>query len=301
MGQTDRIRLKELVVWFRDQLSHPHTLFKRKTWGVFSVYAHIRRSDHRPKIASPTKEKTLSVAKSMEEKYGGKYSIYKCLYCNGWHVAKEQSPEPINTESLSNISTIHVSNTLDIDKIAALNIPDFAPVYGGVRGRTMSSRYQSFAWPTILEAGIKTIIDLRRDGVYSRLSELCKTYGFVYFYYPVDNSCENIESMVKLFPELCKNIDNGNFYIACAMGLHRTDIALCLYWVFYAADKGLAPPEIRGYRKDQGHTTDKIMRTLNEFYRYWTEKNGTPPMPYEVLKLRKAIIDANSKNLLRVL
>ncbi len=36
-----------------------------------------------------------------------------------------------------------------------------------------------------------------------------------------------IESMVKLFPEFCKRIDRGGFYIACAMGLHRTDIALC--------------------------------------------------------------------------
>lgn len=290
-----KIQLRELVTWIGDQLSHPHTLFKRKTWGVFSVYAHVRRSDHRPKIASPTKEKALAVAQSMEERYGGKYSIYKCLYCNGWHVAKEQSHNTVKTERLSSISTIQVSNTLEIDKIAALNIPDFAPVYGGVRGRTMSSRYQSFAWPTIREAGVKTIIDLRADGVYSRLGDLCKTYGFDYFYYPVDNRCENIESMVSLFPELCRHIDNGKFYIACAMGLHRTDIALCLYWVFYAADKGIAPPEIRGYRKDQGHNTDKIMRVLNNFYKVLSEKNSVPPFSNEVLKQRKAIIDQKSK------
>ena len=159
-----------------------------------------------------------------------------------------------------------VTTTLDVDKIAALNIPDFAPVYGGVRGRTMSSRHQSPAWPTIREAGITTIIDLRADGVYSRLGDLCKTFD--YFYYPLDNKCENMESMVNLFPELCRHIDNGKFYIACAMGLHRTDIALCLYWVFYAADKGIAPPEIRGYTMEQGHSTDKIIRVLNSFYRF---------------------------------
>lgn len=290
-----KIRLKELVTWLGDQLSHPHSLFKRKTWGVFSVYAHVRRSDHRPKIASPTKEKVLAVAKSMEEKYGGKYSIYKCLYCNGWHVAKEQFSNTTKTEVLPTLSTIQVSNVLDIDKIAALNIPDFAPVYGGVRGRTMSSRYQSFAWPTIREAGITTIIDLRADGVYSRLSDLCKSYGFDYFYYPVDNRCENIESMVNLFPELCRHIDNGKFYIACAMGLHRTDIALCLYWVFYAADKGIAPPEIRGYRKDQGHNTDTIMRVINRFYQYVTETTGTESISKDQLRERKAIIESQSR------
>lgn len=296
MRHTSKIQFSQLIIWLKDQLSHPHTLFKKKTWGVYSKYAHVRRSDHRPKIASPTKDKALSVAKSMEDKYGGKYSIYKCLYCNGWHVAKEQSYNVIKTETFPIFSSIQVRNTLDIDKLAALNIPDFALVYGGVRGRTLSSRYQSFAWPTIQEAGIKTIIDLRADGVYSQLSDLCKKYGLDYFYYPVDNKCENIESMVSLFPELCRHIDNGKFYIACAMGLHRTDIAICLYWVFYGADKGFAPPEIRGYRKNQGHNTDKIMRVINEFYRYITVTTGKEPISKSILIERKAIIEEQSKN-----
>ena len=46
-----------------------------------------------------------------------------------------------------------------------------------------------------------------------------------YFYYPVDNRADVVESMVALFPEFCERIDRGGFYIACAMGLHRTDIA----------------------------------------------------------------------------
>lgn len=100
MARTDRLRIKELAIWLIDQMSHPCTLFKRKTWGVFSVYAHLCWSDQRPKIASPTREKALAVAKSMEERYGGKYSIYKCLHCNGWHVAKEQVSNEIKTEQI---------------------------------------------------------------------------------------------------------------------------------------------------------------------------------------------------------
>lgn len=200
----------------------------------------------------------------------------------------------IGTDKSHFVSSIPVSNTLDLEKISELNIPDFAPVYGGVRGRTMSSRYQSFAWPTIREAGIQTIIDLREDGIYSRLKDQCQKFGLEYFYYPVDNRCENIESMVELFPNLCQHIDRGNFYIACAMGLHRTDIALCLYWVFYAADKGIAPPEIRGYRKEQGHNTDKIMRVINRFYQYVVDTTGKEPFSNIVLKERKTIIKSQS-------
>lgn len=79
------------------------------------------------------------------------------------------------------------------------------------------------------------------------------------------------------------------------MRLHRTDIALCTYWVFYAADKGIAPPSIRGYRQKDGHNTNKIMRVLNAFYQYLTERDGQEPIPIEVFKERKKTINDLSK------
>lgn len=81
------------------------------------------------------------------------------------------------------------------------------------------------------------------------------------------------------------------------MGLHRTDIALCTYWVFHAADKGIAPPPIRGYRKDKGLDTNKIMRILNGFYkRITTEETAVPVISEPVFKERKNIIIELSKN-----
>ena len=94
---------------------------------------------------------------------------------------------------------------------------------------------------------------------------------------------------------MCEKIDAGNFYIACAMGLHRTDIALCCYWIFYGADKGLPAPEIRGYRMADGHDVDKIMRVVNAFYRYVTETKGEAPFPPETLNRRKKIITERAK------
>lgn len=184
---------------------------------------------------------------------------------------------------------------LDIDRLFKTKIPDIAPVYGGVRGRTMSSRHQTYAWPALVEAGVKRVIDLRDVDLSSKLPLLCKEYGMEYFHYPVDNKAECIETMVNLMPEFCKYIDKGDFYIACAMGLHRTDIALCTYWVFYAADKGIAPPPIRGYRQDDGHNTNKIMRVVNEIYKFLTERDGVEPMPMEVFKARKKILNELSK------
>lgn len=90
---------------------------------------------------------------------------------------------------------------MNINRILALNIPDIHPAYGGVRGKTMSSRSQGYAWPVIKDAGVHTIIDLRNDGMNQRMQNLCEKYGMEYFYYPVDNRADVVESMVSLFPD----------------------------------------------------------------------------------------------------
>lgn len=297
-----RISFRNVCVWLADQMKHPSTLFHRKSWGVFSVYAHVRRSDRRPKAVSDTKERALATTDFMAEKYGGKYSVYKCVYCDGWHVAKEsqsssQSQEAEKAKVLAEVTKSSVVNSeLSLEKLMTLDIPDLVPVYGGVRGRTLSSPRQKFAWPTVKECGIRTIIDLRADGINTHLSSLCEKFGMEYFYYPVDKKTSFIEHTVKKFPQLCKKIDAGNFYIACAMGLHRTDIALCCYWIFYGADKGLPAPEIRGYRMADGHDVDKIMRVVNAFYQYVTEMKGEPPFSQETLTYRKKIITERAKH-----
>lgn len=296
-----RISFRNVLLWLADQLTHPSTLFQRRSWGVFSVYAHVRQSDRKPKNISDTKERALTTAHFMAEKYAGKYSVYKCVYCDGWHVGKEsqstsQSQEKEKAKVLAEAAKSSVVNSeLNLETLLALDIPDLAPVYGGVRGRTLSSPRQRFAWPTVKECGIRTVIDLRADGINTHLSALCEKFGMEYFYYPVDKNTSFIEHTVKLFPLLCEKIDAGNFYIACAMGLHRTDIALCCYWIFHGANKGLPAPEIRGYRMADGHDVDKIMRVVNTFYRYVTEMNGELPFPPETLTHRKKIIKERAK------
>lgn len=297
-----RISFRNVCAWLADQMTHPSTLFQCKSWGVFSVYAHVRRSDRRPKAECDTKERALTTADFMAEKYGGKYSVYKCVYCDGWHVAKEpqsssKSQEAEKAKVIAEVAKNSVVDSeLNLEKLMTLDIPDLAPVYGGVRGRTLSSPRQKFAWPTVKECGIRTIIDLRADGINTHLSDMCKKFGMEYFYYPVDKKTSFIEHTVKKFPQLCEKIDAGNFYIACAMGLHRTDIALCCYWIFYGVEKGLPAPEIRGYRMADGHDVDKIMRVVNAFYRYVTEMKGEPPFSPETLTYRKKIITERAKH-----
>lgn len=221
------------------------------------------------------------------------------MFCDGWHTSRIEKELPEIKKNLLEEFTWKTKEQpegLDVSTILKLDIPDLAQVYGGFRGRTMSSRQQAHAWPVLIKSGIKQLIDLREADKSERLPNLCQLHGLEYFHYPVDNHARTIAQMVELFPKFCEQIDKGNFYIACAMGLHRTDIALCTYWVFYAADKGIAPPPIRGYRQEDGHNTNKIMRVLNAFYQHKTEIEGKEPMPIDVFKERKKVINELSKN-----
>lgn len=183
---------------------------------------------------------------------------------------------------------------MNYERLQLTHIQDLAAVYGGARGRTMSSRHQAYAWRALQESGVKTIIDLREKDKTERLPALCNEYGTRYFHYPVYTTAEAIAKMVELFPQFSALLDEGDFYIACAMGLHRTDIALNAYWMFHAADMGLQPPEIRGYRQEDGHRTDKLNRVLNALYAAFTERNGVDPISQLTFKERKAIIAKKS-------
>lgn len=186
---------------------------------------------------------------------------------------------------------------MNIDRLIQARIPDIYSIYGGARGRTMSSRHQLYAWPALVESGVRTVIDLRAADRSDRLPVLCEEYGMRYFHYPVDNAQETISSMVALFPEFCSIIDEGDFYVACAMGLHRTDTALHAYWMFHGADNGIPQPELHGYLQEKRLTTDKMMRILNAFYKLSVERNSYFAISPEVFKERKqAILSAWRNN-----
>ena len=300
------IKSKYIGTWIKDQLSRPdwfdNLIVNRSAWGAFSIYAHAKRSDGKSKISYKNKAKAEKAASDMTKRYGYPFTTYKCLFCDGWHVSKavKRNAEGKTTEEITldkYVVNAHVRpDGLDVERIMSTGIPDLAQVYGGFRGRTLSSTRQLHAWNTMIKSGISQIIDLRADYSSDFYSELCQRSGIRYFKFPVAYEEEWIVKMIELFPEFCRLIDEGRFYIACAMGLHRTDIALCTYWVFYAADKGIAPPPICGYRKDKGLTTNKIMRMLNAVYKHLTEKDGVEPIPEAVFHERKEIIKELSKS-----
>ena len=297
------IKFKYIGTWLLDQLRQPgwfdNLVVNRRAWGAFSIYAHRRRSDGRTKASYSTRESARKAADSMAKKHEVPFAVYKCLFCKGWHVSKVGDHQAISSKSsrekeevLASLKTKdrHYRTNLDINKALSTHIPDIHPAYGGLRGRTLSSSRLFYAWKTLVEAGLKQVIELRADYTSPYYEDLCTKSGVTFFRYPVAKDLSSVAEMVDLFPKLCELIDKGDFYIACAQGLHRTDIALCLYWVFYAADRGVAPPPLRGYLEAEGRKPDKIIRALNAFYKCKTERDGAKPIPEEAFKERKDVI-----------
>lgn len=296
------IKFGNLKIWLKETFSRPgwykDMMSYRRFWGALSVYSHKRRSDGLPNICYSTRSKAMKAVRSMEKKYGTAFMAYKCLYCDGWHVAR-CSPRASDIPAGTYDKTLYVQPTvtdfkpdmqLDHAAIMATGVPDLAPVYGGYRGRTLSSPRQAKAWPVLVSAGIRRIIDLRADYTADIYAHICSRYGVEYLHYPIETDDESISAMVGGFDEFCRWIDEGKFYISCAMGLHRTDIALSIYWVFHAADKGFPIPVLKGYVGRTYRRIGKVMRMLDLMYEQMSKdkKYGIPPR--EVFEARKKAI-----------
>ena len=162
-------------------------------------------------------------------------------------------------------------------------IENIDTVYGGVRGTTLSSRQNLRHWQTIVRSGVRTVVELR-DGDHSdRLCSLCEQNGIRYFAFPLDSHAVPNEEIAPKLQQFFEIIDNGDFYISCAMGLHRTDMALSIYWMFHGADLHLEPPYLKGHfpMPDSGRKgvdPSKIFRRLNSLYEYLSE-NGVIEIP----------------------
>ncbi len=171
---------------------------------------------------------------------------------------------------------------MNTNQLINTRIQNIVTVYGGVRGTTLSSRHNMRYWQTIVDSGVRTIIELRDEEHSDRLCRMCETYGIRYFAFPMDSHSVPNEEIASRLREFFELIDNGDFYIACAMGLHRTDMALSIYWMFHGADNGMSPPILRGHIVNAELVMDilnnKVFRRLNSLYAYLAE-NRIIPIP----------------------
>lgn len=189
---------------------------------------------------------------------------------------------------------------MNTNLILNTDIENIDIVYGGARGTTLSSRHNIHHWQTVVQSGIKTIIELRENDHSDRLCQMCEKYGIRYFAFPMDSHSIPDKVIAANLQEFFSIIDDGNFYIACAMGLHRTDLALSIYWMFHGANNQLRPPFLKGHIVNgeivESRLHNKIYRRLNSLYAYLSE-NDIMPIPDKItFNLRKKELNKSTKD-----
>lgn len=89
-----KIQLKNLIPALKSQLplkrAFRNFFITGNAWGLFSINSHVNQTSGKEKVAYSSQESAAKAAASMEKKYSHHYSIYKCAYCDGWHIGKNR-------------------------------------------------------------------------------------------------------------------------------------------------------------------------------------------------------------------
>lgn len=89
-----KIKWKNFKIWIKDQLKRK-TWFRNffitgNAWGGFSINSHINQHTNQPKITYNHLESAQKAADKMSQKHNTHFSVYKCLYCDGYHIGKNR-------------------------------------------------------------------------------------------------------------------------------------------------------------------------------------------------------------------
>jgi len=62
----------------------------RNAWGLLHPNSHFRQDTGKPKVGYRTKTSALKAAESMRKKNGVHYSVYKCVFCDDYHLGRNR-------------------------------------------------------------------------------------------------------------------------------------------------------------------------------------------------------------------
>ena len=62
----------------------------RNAWGMFHMSSHKRGDTGKLKVMYNTKETATKASNGMNRKMGKHFSVYKCIYCDGYHLGKNR-------------------------------------------------------------------------------------------------------------------------------------------------------------------------------------------------------------------
>ena len=88
------MRLRNLILGLKEQLplkrAFRNFFITGNAWGLFHKNSHINAASGKPKVMYNTKVTAQKSAAAMEKKNGVHFSVYKCIFCDGYHLGRNK-------------------------------------------------------------------------------------------------------------------------------------------------------------------------------------------------------------------
>lgn len=180
---------------------------------------------------------------------------------------------------------------LDIARIKNIGISNFRLVDSQtVRGVTLANQKTSIL-KELKESGINTIIDLRTEGDENSIyAANCRENGLDYFNFKLkinmpifnplhatklskDERTVEKEKFLKILPNFFEKMNSGKNYIACLLGLHRTDLAISLNYLLNPIEPTTPPSLSHMFYDNETNFTNKYVGAIKNLMRNLTDED----------------------------
>jgi hypothetical protein len=84
-----KVRIKNLVWGILFQVTRKDFM-RGNVKAILHINSHIVKKTKQPKVAYGHYETALRAATRMAEKNNKTYGVYKCVYCDSWHIGKKR-------------------------------------------------------------------------------------------------------------------------------------------------------------------------------------------------------------------
>lgn len=172
---------------------------------------------------------------------------------------------------------VRSTGSLDIGRLKNLGISHFRLIdSNSVRGVTLANQRQNLL-TELKECGVNTVIYLRPEGgEESKYAQACNKNGLNYFNLKIRDNMpifnapfsgkmtmeerrEAIKKFVNQMSEFFKMMDDGKVYMACLLGLHRTDLAVTMNYLLNPKEPTTPPTLSHMFFPEETNLTNKYI------------------------------------------
>ncbi|MCM1009506.1 MAG: hypothetical protein NC390_01330 [Fusobacterium sp.] len=159
-----------------------------------------------------------------------------------------------------------------------------------VRGQSLFNKPKQ-VFDELRESGIETVIDFRIEGSSeSKYARKCEANGLEYFNFKIKENMSmfnprgtskesfeefraNREVFVKDLDKFFKLMERGRVYMACLLGLHRTDLAVSLNYLLNPKEPQTPPSLSHMFHKNEQNMTNKRIGSVKNLVKNLSEDN----------------------------